>query len=350
MKKPESMTPEVFGRYVVLRAAAVARPRRKAAAGCRHIPATRWNRGPDDGTAAACLTRAREGSRLTDKAEREPSQVWQGPGRKGAVLTLPPDLSGEGCDGRTFRAFGEDRMRWIEDPGSKGLRFCGLAHDLRHNNEDGGYRSRGVVNHSGWFLDPDGRGETVAGVVYQLPGKDGRARFLAGYADPFNSDDDGRGPACLSLTVYESDGSDPAEGEADAARAADGIAERMAEAEREYKEAFAAGRAAREKAQEARAAGAAWIATLREIRGLVRARHDLGGFGLPLSEVRRAVAGLAAKARAACEEWQDARKAAAEAIDESKPAQPRPHMQPDYAARLSDLRNAWAEGYAEGPF
>lgn len=41
---------------------------------------------------------------------------------------------------------------------------------------------------------------------------------------------------------------------------------------------------------------------------------------------------------------------AAEAIDESKPSRPRPHMQPDYAARLSDLRNAWAEGYAEGPF
>lgn len=132
--------------------------------------------------------------------------------------------------GPEFEACGQKRMRWIENPADCGLRFVGYADECS-----------GAVTHTGWYLDHDGHtGESVRGVVYQLPAKNGRPRFVAGYADPFND-----GPVCLSFD-------DVVEGERDsysnyakdnpeamtAASWADSIAESYADNEKDYREAF----------------------------------------------------------------------------------------------------------------
>jgi len=189
-----------------------------------------------------------------------------------------------GSDGRTFSAYGESACRWIENPESKGLRLVGLAHDV---GRAGYAHLRDAVAHRGWYLDSDGSGETVAGVVYQLPGRDGRARYLVGYADPYNADADGSGPALLSLDVIDGEpvdshwDADPARREA--ATRADGIAERMAEAERDYQAGHADGRRARGKRAEALETGKAWIQACRDARAMWKARHGFPGLPGPMA-------------------------------------------------------------------
>lgn len=145
-----------------------------------------------------------------------------------------------------FKAYGRN-MRWFEATETAGLRLVGLAHEV----SPAGYAySRNAVEHTGWYLSDDNwTGKTVAGVVYQLPGKNGRARYLAGYADPWND-----GAACLSIEVIEGDARDSSwdsdDGLRDAAREADSIAERMAEKERDYQRAWRAGRDCEDKRDE----------------------------------------------------------------------------------------------------
>lgn len=160
-----------------------------------------------------------------------------------------------------------EKLTWIEAPESVGFRFVGLAHDV---GKAGHAYMRDAVDHRGWYLDDDG-GETVAGVVYQATGKGRRARYVVGYADPWNTDSQGRGPACLDLSrvilgdVRDSDW-EACEGQREAARAADGFAESMAERERDYQRAWQQGRAygeALETAREARRECLALLATIR---------------------------------------------------------------------------------------
>lgn len=144
-----------------------------------------------------------------------------------------------------FRAYGSTRMLWIERPASFGLRFVGHADEISKS-----------VDHKGWYLDDDGTGATVRGVVYQIPGKGRAPRFLSGYADPHND-----GPVCLDFgTIWEGEAptlytpswggsywtytDNPADhdGARDAAREADRLAERYAEDERDYRRAWEAGR------------------------------------------------------------------------------------------------------------
>lgn len=112
-------------------------------------------------------------------------------------------------------------MRWHESPDVP-FRFVGLARNLIR------------LRHTGWYMDPDGWGELARGVVYRLP--HGRG-YLAGIADPYQSDDDGRGPALLecgrSGYILRRDVYDTAE---DAARMADELARLYAERECEYQE------------------------------------------------------------------------------------------------------------------
>ncbi len=197
--------------------------------------------------------------------------------------------------GAVFSAYGESRLRWIEDPEAWGLRLVGLAHEV----PAGSAYLRRAVEHSGWYLDSF-QGETVAGVIYRLPGRAGRARYLAGYADPWNCDSRGRGPACLALDVITGEpgdhygDSDPALREA--ARAADGIAERMAEESREIAEARDAGRAAREAAREALETGRALVTACRDARALWRLRW--GSPALPARMARAALREALASVRA----------------------------------------------------
>lgn len=218
--------------------------------------------------------------------------------------------------GATFSAYGESRLRWIEDPEEWGLRLVGLAHEIPAGNH-----LRAPVDHKGWYLDPDGwSGETVAGVVYRLPGKDGRARYLAGYADPWNCDSDGRGPACLSLDVIHGEPLDSSwdhdSALRDAARAADAIAERMAEESRDYAEAREAGARARTLAGEALETGRALVAACRDARALWRARG--GSPALPGPMVRAALREALERVRALREEYAERLEEARDAREDGR--------------------------------
>jgi len=102
----------------------------------------------------------------------------------------------------------------------------------------------------GWFTDPfgmsarDGTG-LCWGVVYQLPGRDGKPRFVAGYVMGGMDDEN---PTLDLRDVRAGDygdnwGRDPRDFDAarDMARIADSMAQRAAEEEREYQSAWQAG-------------------------------------------------------------------------------------------------------------
>lgn len=114
--------------------------------------------------------------------------------------------------------------RYVEDLAHAGLRFVGHADVIVR------------LGHQGYFAD-DMQETTFRGAVLRLPGKDGRARYMAAYEDP-NIEDayivDVSAPA-----IFEDD--DDRAAQVEAARAADGFAERCAEKEREYHEAWRAG-------------------------------------------------------------------------------------------------------------
>lgn len=147
-----------------------------------------------------------------------------------------------------FSAYGSKAMRWIEKPAACGLRFVGYAHKIAD------------LRHTGWYVDND-QHETVRGVVFQLPGRNGKPLFVAGYEDWNNGSADNGGPVCLDFgDLIEGEGVEyvkprdgwsgywtyefnPAEhdGARDAASRADRIAELMAESERDYQAAWQAG-------------------------------------------------------------------------------------------------------------
>lgn len=128
------------------------------------------------------------------------------------------------------------------------------------------------VEHTGWYDNPhgesfrDGSG-LCFGVVCQLPGRNGRARYVAGYQ--FG---DWEGGPTLDLTmIYESPAEsswDAPDALTDAARAADSMAETMAEKEREYQTAWGAGSAYADKLEQEAAARAEALAILEERRAV----------------------------------------------------------------------------------
>jgi hypothetical protein len=151
-----------------------------------------------------------------------------------------------------------ERAMWIEKPADMGLRFVGYCDELRRG-----------IDHTGWYSDHF-QDSKIRGTVYQLPGRDGKARFLAGHDDEDNGAADSGGPAYVDFSeIFESDFESEMRdalrtiGKAyqsaamhkagywaeaahetarkEAARAADGFAERQAESEREYSTAWQAG-------------------------------------------------------------------------------------------------------------
>lgn len=103
----------------------------------------------------------------------------------------------------------ENHYRWVEHV-SDGLRKVGDAHDIIR------------LNHTGWYTDED-FGETVKGTVYRLPARGGVEQFVPAMDDPNNDDS--------ALVDFRS----VTDCKEDAARWADSMAERFAEAEREYR-------------------------------------------------------------------------------------------------------------------
>lgn len=293
----------------------------------------RGRKYPEAGTARANLAAVRNMPNLPKEYGTE--SIWR--------------ACREGKAGPVFSAWGESHLRWIENPAAVGLRLVGLSHNVPANT----YRGR-AVDHDGWFLDSEIQDETVSGVVYRLPGKDGRARYLAGYADPWNADKDGRGPALLSLDVIEGEPVDSSwetdSALVEAARAGDSIAERMAEHEREYQDAFRAGSAARDVSSAATEAGKLWIETLRELRdACAMLRHVFAERwtaireDVPVSQTRawvraeiRDIRTLRERADAERETWEDKRADAYRARRDSP------------GAWNASARDSFWEGYREG--
>lgn len=115
--------------------------------------------------------------------------------------------TGHGTGRRPMNA----KERWFEASETAGFRLAGFADEVLRS-----------IRHRGWYVD-ESLDDVYRGVVYQLPARHGRTRYLYGYADPWNP-----GAAWLCF--------DPCDDKDDAARWADRIAERCAEAEREYRE------------------------------------------------------------------------------------------------------------------
>lgn len=161
---------------------------------------------------------------------------------------------------------GRDTLRHVGDTGAAGLRFIGWSHEL----------PGGPSRYTGWYCRADDTGEMLAGGVWQLPGRKGRARLVYGYAE-LESNGREMNPGSATLVV-----SDILESEShcctwdsvrdlpelrDAAAWADGKAERAAEQQRDYDAGYQAGREAAELDTEA----ANLRGQLREILAELRA-------------------------------------------------------------------------------
>lgn len=175
---------------------------------------------------------------------------------------------------------------WMERPADS-FRFVGLSSDIAPD------RDRTL----GYYVDSF-QSETARGVVYQMsPTREGFARFIPAIADPFNSAEDGSGPAIMLLgdiiTADSRDEDSADEARKDAARRAMDCARIYADAEREYQTAWAAGSAYLDASND--------LATIRaEVRGILQERRqamlnpaltDSGYFAL-CDAIRKRVADL----------------------------------------------------------
>jgi hypothetical protein len=140
------------------------------------------------------------------------------------------------------------RLAYVEIPAAAGLRLVGKVEPESYGGS-GCWMRR---DHGGWFTLPHGEtfkdGHGFAwGVVFQLPARDGKARFVAGYA---YGGTDPAGSATVDFgTIYEGERGDNDSWEGakgnraarKAAYAADALARHAAEEERNYQTAYEAG-------------------------------------------------------------------------------------------------------------
>lgn len=204
---------------------------------------------------------------------------------------------------------GRPGLAYIKDPDAAGLRFIGrVAPDCGGRN---GYWDDREIG--GWYTDPDGLvdrdGEGLCwGVVYQLPGRDGYARYVAGYQMGGHDD----GPTIdfgNIIAEYVGDHTymycrpRDTDGAREAARIADAMARRAAERAREYQTAWAAGAMWADRADT--------VARAREtIRELLAERRQARAAGIAnysaiCAAIRDRVAGLLDDIRDAREEMRE---------------------------------------------
>lgn len=110
-----------------------------------------------------------------------------------------------------------------------------------------------LINHTGWFSDADGAADKIRGVVFRLP--KGRG-FLAGWSMGESM------ASSVEFEIYESD--------IEAARAADSLAEKIAETERERDQIWQAGSRWASLGEEVGAARKRALAMLAERRNVSR--------------------------------------------------------------------------------
>lgn len=132
-----------------------------------------------------------------------------------------------------WSGYGHERLRFIENPAALPWREVGTCYDI--DRKEGWHSPRDSFP-VGWYINDFQ--ETTSGVVYRLPARHGKPQFLAGYTDPHNS-----GAVTLSFDTIYTDLKQ-------ACRTADKLAETMAEQEREYNEAWEAGREFTDLAEE----------------------------------------------------------------------------------------------------
>lgn len=169
-----------------------------------------------------------------------------------------------------------ERLGHVANPAAAGLRFIGRV--LGGCGGRNGYWD--TRDMSGWCTEPhgdilkDGTG-LCFGVVYQLPGRKGRARFVAGYE--FGGTDGG--PTLDFGSIYESaeamgdcysDDARSYDAALSAARAADTMAKQAAETECEYRTAWEAGTRYAETQNELETARADFYRLNRERRAVIK--------------------------------------------------------------------------------
>ncbi len=144
-----------------------------------------------------------------------------------------------------------------------GFRDVGAAHDIVW------------LRYTGWHKDADGS-ETISGHVWQLPARNGETIYLAGYVE------EDSGYCTLSATHGR------IETYADkeyAASAADALAEKDAEKEREYSERWQAARAADDDRNDARQQLKAARADARQAIAAIRAQRALSGIAPAMCKI-----------------------------------------------------------------
>jgi hypothetical protein len=247
--------------------------------------------------AGAAIRAAEEAARAYESALKATTAARR-------YLPESPSLTYQARDVTGTPARRAERLAHISRPEAFGLRLVGRVTPESH----GGRNTWDTRESCGWHTDPygdtfrDGSG-LCYGLVYQLPGRKGRARFVAGYE--FGGVDGG--PTLDLGTVYESASAgggawdtDPRDHDdaRDAARAADSMAERAAEREREYQTAWALGREYDDAREEAATARRAALALLKERRA---ARALGSGFPAICETIRGQVRALLATIEAARE-------------------------------------------------
>ncbi len=174
-------------------------------------------------------------------------------------------------------------LRHAENPEHVGLRFVGYAD--RVYRDALGHSSR-LIDHTGWFLDSEFQDETARGVVYQLPGRNGCARYVAGVATSCNTSaenwkagNEAMDGASFELgAIIEAESGDDDSAKMEAAKQADRLAEIYAEHEREYQEAFRAGDEWRELGDSIKSDRSAILDLIAQIK---EARRKLGTMTIP---------------------------------------------------------------------
>lgn len=160
------------------------------------------------------------------------------------------------------RGYAPETLRWTESTAGIGLRFIGWSDELP-----------GGPSHRGWFTSEDNwTGQTLRGGVWQWPG----GRLVYGYAE-FDGRDRETNPGSAALVLSDVIQADPADvrehdsptdwsATRDAAQWADRMAERIAEAERDYSAAYHAGRDAAERIERADESRAEALELLAEMK------------------------------------------------------------------------------------
>ena len=178
------------------------------------------------------------------------AQVQAAPSRYARIVTITaPTYHNESFS---------DGLRYFECPRASGFREVGKASDF--------YRDA-----CAWYADAS-QGSTIAGVVFQLPARNGQVQLFAGYRD---SDDYGVVIRLRPVDVINSRGGEPDKSDyRDAASYADGLAKDAAESQRDHDAAWQAGSRYRDNCERIRENGKKLRELRRELRNLPNGVSD----------------------------------------------------------------------------